>query len=100
MCLPVLRIFTLNKRKAEKLATYKPRPDSGRSTFQSIKHYAIELDVLGLLLICGGLALFLLPFSLYSYQANQWRSSMIICMLVFGIITLILFGVYEKVLRS
>ncbi|THX77769.1 major facilitator superfamily transporter [Aureobasidium pullulans] len=96
MCLPVLLIFTLNKRKAKKLGTYKARPNSDRTIFQSLKHYAIELDVLGLLLICGGLALFLLPFSLYSYQAKQWRSPMIICMLVFGIIILILFGVYEK----
>ncbi|CAD0049837.1 unnamed protein product [Aureobasidium pullulans] len=83
MCLPVLLIFTLNKRKAKKLGTYKARPSSDRTIFQSLKHYAIELDVLGLLLICGGLALFLLPFSLYSYQAKQWRSPMIICMLVF-----------------
>lgn len=96
MCLPVLLIFTLNKRKAKKLGTYKARPSSDRTIFQSLKHYAIELDVLGLLLICDGLALFLLPFSLYSYQAKQWRSPMIICMLVFGIIILILFGVYEK----
>lgn len=65
---------------------------------QSIKHYFVEFDAFGVLLLSGGLALFLLPFSITSYQANGWRSSMIICMIVFGGLLIIAFGLYERFL--
>jgi hypothetical protein len=71
---------------------------SERSILQSIAYYAIQFDLFGLLLICGGMSLFLLPFSLYSFQPDGWHSPLIICMLVFGIVLLIAFGLYEKFL--
>lgn len=99
ICLPVIAIFFMNKKKAQNMGLLnRERAASGRTVPQSILHYAIELDVIGILLLVAGLALFLLPFSLYSYQTNGWHSSMIICMLVFGIVILILFGLYEKLL--
>ncbi|KAF4548188.1 MFS siderochrome iron transporter 1-like protein [Elsinoe fawcettii] len=98
MCLPIFWVFWENKKKAKQMGILKQRAKSGRTALQSLKYYFIELDIFGLLLICSGLALFLLPFSLYTYQAQQWRSPMIICMLVFGIILLIIFGLYEKFL--
>jgi hypothetical protein len=52
--------------------------------------------VIGLLLVCAGFTLFLLPFSLASYQSKGWGSGMIIAMLVVGIICLILFVLYER----
>ena len=42
-----------------------------------------------------GFSIFLLPFSLATYQANKWRSASIICMLVFGVVLLIAWVVYE-----
>ena len=53
-----------------------------------------------MLLVIGGFALLLLPFSLAAYQRNTWRSATIICMLVFGAILLILFPIYEKFLAK
>ncbi|KAL2220930.1 siderophore iron transporter [Thermoascus aurantiacus ATCC 26904] len=97
VCTPVLVLFIWNYRKAKK-AGLMPVQRSGRTWVESIKHYAIEFDLLGLILIAGGLALFLLPFSLYSYQADGWRSAMIICMIIFGGLLLIAFGLYEKYL--
>ncbi len=79
MTIPLFVLFVINYRKAKKAGLIKPR-ESGRSKWQSIKHYAIEFDLAGLILIYCGLALFLLPFSLYSYQAEGWQSPMIICM--------------------
>ncbi|PSK56444.1 hypothetical protein B9Z65_6068 [Elsinoe australis] len=98
MCLPIFFLFWTNKKKARQMGVIKQKEPSGRNAFQSFKHYFIELDIIGLVLICGGLALFLLPFSLYTYQSQQWRSPMIICMLVFGIVLLVVFGLYEKFL--
>ncbi|KAF4634459.1 hypothetical protein G7Y89_g3664 [Cudoniella acicularis] len=94
-CLPLLALFSLNYRKA-KAAGLIPVRESGRTTLQSLKHYAIEFDLFGLLLIASGLALFLLPFSLYSYQGSGWKSPMIICMIIFGGLLLTAFVLYEK----
>jgi len=47
-------------------------------------------------LLAGGLALFLLPFSLAASTADEWKSPKIICMLVFGLVMLIGFAVVER----
>jgi len=53
---------------------------------------------MGLFLITAGMAFFLLPFSLYSYQADQWRSPMIIAFIILGVLLLLAFAAYEKYL--
>lgn len=94
---PLFAIFYLNYRKAEKLGLINNQA-SGRSFNQSFVHFAREFDVFGLLLLATGLALFLLSFSIYSYQAEQWKSPLIICFLVFGILFVVAFALYEKYL--
>lgn len=93
--LPLFLVFWLNYRKAKKNGLIVKRESKG-TFWTSLKYYVIEFDVVGILLIAGGLALFLLPFSLYSYQAKGWSSALVICMLVFGIVLLIAFALYEK----
>lgn len=95
--IPIFVLFIYNYRKAKKAGLITPR-NSGRTTLQSIAHYAIEFDLAGLILICGGLALFLLPFNIYSYQANGWQSPLIICLIIFGGLLIIAFVLYEKYL--
>jgi hypothetical protein len=56
--------------------------------------------VVGLLLISAGFVLFLLPFSLATYQSKGWASGMIIAMLVVGISCLTAFVLYEKFLSK
>lgn len=75
-----------------------PKRNSGRTTLSSLKYYTIEFDIFGILLLASGLALFLLPFSLYSYQTRGWSSPMIISMLVIGLTLLITFILYERFL--
>ena len=48
-----------------------------------------------MVLVMTGFSIFLLPFSLATYQANKWRSASIICMLVFGVVLLGVWVVYE-----
>ncbi|KAN0110811.1 siderophore iron transporter mirB [Hyaloscypha variabilis] len=93
--MPLWGLFMWNYRKAER-AGLIPARQSNRTTLESLKYYFIEFDVVGIFLIAGGLALFLLPFSLYSYQANGWRSALVISMIVIGGLMLVAFGLYEK----
>ncbi|CAK7210262.1 hypothetical protein SBRCBS47491_000717 [Sporothrix bragantina] len=119
VCLPLLTLFAYNGRNKVKAApvdaasVVQNKSDEKspaavstnnsndtvvihRSTLQSLRHYAVEFDVVGMLLCMGGLAFFLLPFSIYSYQPLRWRSPMILCFLVLGILLLALFVVYER----
>lgn len=95
--LPLIGLFVYNYREAKK-AGLMPMEESGRTVPQSLWYYTIQFDLAGLILICAGLALFLLPFSLYSYQSDGWRSPMIICMIIFGGLLLIAFALYERYL--
>lgn len=51
---------------------------------------------LGVFLLAGGLALFLLPFSIAASAADQWRSPHIIAMLVVGFAMLVAFILVER----
>jgi MFS family permease len=95
--MPLFGLFMYNYHKAKKMGLITSTR-SERSIIQSLGYYALQFDIFGLLLICGGMSLFLLPFSLYSFQPDGWHSPLIICMLVFGIVLLIAFGLYERFL--
>ncbi|KAF2801820.1 siderophore iron transporter mirB [Mytilinidion resinicola] len=97
VCMPLYFLFAWNYGKAKK-AGLVPKTETNRTFFQSVKYYFIQFDAIGLLLITGGLALFLLPFSLYSYQKEGWRSALVICMIIFGGLLIIAFALYEKFL--
>ncbi|KAF4589207.1 siderophore iron transporter [Ophiocordyceps camponoti-floridani] len=94
--LPLIALFAYNLVKAKRLGLMPARDGPRRGLLQATRHFLIEFDVIGLLLITGGLALFLLPFSIYTYQPARWRSPLIICMLVFGVLLLVCFALYEK----
>lgn len=95
ICSPLLALFYVNYRKAREMGLI-PKRDSGRTLWQSIRHYVIEFDIAGLLLITGGLALFLLPFNLYAFQEDQWRSPMLIAFFIVGGLLLVAFVLFEK----
>ncbi|EER24213.1 Major Facilitator Superfamily protein [Coccidioides posadasii C735 delta SOWgp] len=95
---PLCLIFLLNHRKAKK-AGIASTPGSDRIlNLQNIKKYAIDVDLVGVIILASGMALFLLPFSLWSFQAEKWKAPMIICMIIFGGLLLIFFTIYEKYL--
>ncbi|KAH8176410.1 major facilitator superfamily protein [Sarocladium implicatum] len=92
---PLLFLFVKNNRKARKEGLIHEEPSRG-SFVETLKYYVIEFDVAGLLILATGLSLFLLAFNLYSYQADQWKSPMIICFIVFGFLLIVGFGFWEK----
>lgn len=61
-------------KKAERQGLISNYSSSGRTWKESIYYYAVQFDGIGILLIATGLSLFLLSFSSYSYQAEQWKS--------------------------
>ncbi|KAN0090165.1 hypothetical protein V8E51_018744 [Hyaloscypha variabilis] len=95
--LPLLFILYQNQREGLKEGLLV-KERSGRSFWQSVNFHFWEFDVIGLLLVSAGFVLFLLPFSLETYQSKGWGSGMIITMLVIGILCLIAFVFYEKFL--
>lgn len=91
--LPLCFVFW-NQRKARRQGVLES--SNTKITARSVYNYLVEIDIVGLLLLAGGWALFLLPFSLFSYQPQQWRAPIIICSLIFGALLLIGFIIWEK----
>ena len=93
--LPLFLLLKYNCRKAARMGLMPERIRSGRTFLQSFKYYAIEYDFIGLFLLCAGLAIFLLPFSIVNLQSRGWQTPFIIAMIVLGAVILVAFGVYE-----
>ena len=93
--LPLFGLFVHNYYKAKKQGLV-PKRESRGTAWKSFLYHCREFDVVGLILLSGGVALFLLPFNLYTFQAKGWRSALIICLLVFGIVLMIIFAVWER----
>ncbi|KAI4142646.1 MAG: hypothetical protein L6R39_004865 [Caloplaca ligustica] len=93
--LPLFGLLVYNYYKAKKQGLVLKR-EGQRTAWQSFLYYCHEFDAAGLILLSGGVALFLLPFNLYTLQAKGWSSPLIICLLVFGIVLMIFFAVWER----
>ncbi|CAK7225492.1 hypothetical protein SBRCBS47491_005908 [Sporothrix bragantina] len=91
---PILIVFILQSRKAKKLGIYPKR--SERTKWESIKHYTVQFDVVGLILCTAGFSLLLLPFSLATSAPNGWKTGYIIAMFIVGGVCLGLFATWEK----
>lgn len=95
LCLPLFFLFVHYLRIAKKRGLLPDR-SSTRTPLQSFLHYCKEFDVVGLLLIIAGLSLFLLAFNLYSYQPLQWKSPLVLCFIIIGLLLLVAFALWEK----
>ncbi|KAF2998780.1 hypothetical protein E8E14_006600 [Neopestalotiopsis sp. 37M] len=95
VCAPLGALFYWNQRKAIKAGLVHVKPH-GRGVIQNIVFYGKEFDIIGILLAAAGIGLFLLAFSLYSYQTEQWKSPLIICFFIFGGLLIGCFVIWEK----
>ncbi|KAM5354136.1 hypothetical protein ACJ41O_000786 [Fusarium nematophilum] len=93
---PLAGLFIYHQNRAKKIGLYHPHKAdiSPRGVFKWCK----EADLIGIILLVAGMALFLLPMSIYSRQAQGWKSPMIIGMIVTGGVLLILFVCWERFL--
>ncbi|CAG9954865.1 unnamed protein product [Clonostachys rosea f. rosea IK726] len=97
LCLPlfVVMLVQTNKAKSQGILVIEK---SGRNPLQSVLYYLREFDAVGLLLLTAGISLFLLPFNIWSLQPDGFKTPMIICFIVFGLVLMILFAIWEKFL--
>lgn len=93
--LPLFGLFMFHFSKAKNQGLV-PKRVSGRTLWESLAYYLREFDAVGLFLLSVGVAFVLLPFNLYTMQAKGWGSALVICFLVFGIVLLAAFAVWEK----
>jgi MFS family permease len=93
--LPLFGLFMFHYAKAKKQGLV-PKRGRGRTALESLMYYLREFDIVGILVLSAGVAFFLLPFNLYTFQAQGWSSPLIICFFVFGILLLISFGIWER----
>ncbi|KAI8667084.1 MFS domain-containing protein [Fusarium sp. Ph1] len=91
---PLSIIFLYNQNKAKKMGLYHPHQVD--VSIKGIYSWCRDVDLVGIIMLIGGMALFLLPMSIYSRQADGWRSPMIICMIIFGGLLLIAFVIWER----
>lgn len=92
--IPLAALVLYNDRKAKKAGILESKKINW--SLQSIKQFLIDIDAIGILILVAGMALFLLPCSIWSYQAKKWESPMIIGMMVTGFVLLIAFPIWEK----
>lgn len=91
---PLAVLVLYNDRKARKQGLLQPNKIQWNVV--AIKKFCVDIDLVGILILVAGMALFLLPFSLWSYQTKKWESPMIISMIVVGFVLLLIFPIWEK----
>ncbi|RAH43062.1 putative MFS siderophore iron transporter [Aspergillus brunneoviolaceus CBS 621.78] len=96
VALPLILTWEMAKRKADKEGRLQYKPRSTRTWWQSIWFYIVEFDVGGIILMIGGLILFLTSFNIAGNTEDEWKSPKIIAMMVVGFCVLLLFVVYER----
>ncbi|KAI9369625.1 siderophore iron transporter mirB [Aspergillus egyptiacus] len=92
---PVYFVLKVGLKKAEKQGLITPDEKSGRTLMQSLQHHFFAFDIPGVILLAGGLTVFLLPFTLAASAPNGWKTDYIIAMIIVGFVVMILFGLYQ-----
>ncbi|KAJ0166595.1 Siderophore iron transporter mirB [Colletotrichum tanaceti] len=95
---PLVLLFLWNQHKAKKMGIIDGRGSIRNISVTKIVKFLVDVDALGILILAAGMAFFLLPFNIFSYQTEGWRSPMIIAFVVIGFCLIIGFVVYEKFL--
>ncbi|BFZ60556.1 hypothetical protein YB2330_001593 [Saitoella coloradoensis] len=95
VALVLLMAMFVNQHKAKKMGLVQTSGLKEKGVKNTAKNLFVELDVIGTSLLTGGLLMFLLPIVLAAGSANKWKSAKIICLIVFGVISLILFAIWE-----
>ncbi|KAM0272547.1 hypothetical protein ACHAQH_008683 [Verticillium albo-atrum] len=93
--LPLFGLLWNNHLRAKRQGlVVKNDADDGRTAWEALQYYCQQFDAVGLILLSAGVALFLLPFNLYTVQG--WSPVVIIGMLAAGISMISGFVVWER----
>jgi MFS family permease len=94
--LPLAIVLFTNKQKAKRAGRLPPSVFSGKSSLDIAKQLWLELDVFGLLLLCGAIFLILIPLTLAPSAKGGWLNPSIFSMLVVGVVCLGIFPFWER----
>ncbi|KAK0273412.1 hypothetical protein LTR35_001871 [Friedmanniomyces endolithicus] len=92
--LPLALTLLINQRKAAKLGLLPPSPFEGKSHWEIAKTLWFELDVFGLLLLCAGFSLILIPLTIGAGGIGNAPS--ILVMLIVGALCVFAFPFWES----
>ncbi|EMC99081.1 hypothetical protein BAUCODRAFT_31368 [Baudoinia panamericana UAMH 10762] len=92
--LPLALALYLNQRKAAKRGMLPASPLEGKDWWETAKSLWFELDAVGLLLICVGFSLILIPLTVGA--ESSWKDPSILAMLVVGSVCVIVFPFWER----
>lgn len=90
---PLAILFFWQQHRATKLGAIAR--EKHHFTAASVAKFAVEFDLFGILLLAAGMAMFVTPFWIWSYQEQQWRSPLVICLIIFGALLIAAFVLYE-----
>ncbi|OWO97373.1 hypothetical protein B2J93_1224 [Marssonina coronariae] len=94
---PLYVVLKVNLNKAKKAGVWEKK-SSGRTLRQSLWHWLVQFDLPGVVLLAGGVTVFLLPFTLAASAPQGWKTPYIIAMIITGFVTLALFALYQTYL--
>lgn len=92
--LPLALALAINQRKAARRGLLPASQFEGKSAWEVAQTIWFELDVFGLLLICGAFSLILIPLTLVANSG--WDNDGVLAMLFIGIVCLIAFPFWER----
>ncbi|KAI9500849.1 major facilitator superfamily domain-containing protein [Coemansia spiralis] len=94
----IFSLYRLDKRARKILNEMeggRQAPKTWKGRLNSIYNVFIELDILGLVLICGGFVAILAPLGMQLNITYGWGSGRVIAPLCIGVVTLAVFVYYE-----
>lgn len=102
--IPMIVILGYYQRRAKKtmetgsmkLAILRGLPDQASFSRKAFQLLYVELDLPGAILLTGGLVLTLVPLSITgSNNSNKWGDASTISMIVFGVVLLVVFFIWD-----
>ena len=92
--LPLALALAINQRKATRRGLIPESQFKGKSAWEVAQTVWYELDLFGLVLICGAFSLILIPLTLVANSG--WDNNGILAMLLIGTLCLIAFPFWER----
>ncbi|KAL9937665.1 hypothetical protein V8E36_003210 [Tilletia maclaganii] len=92
---PIIFTLALNQSRAKKQGLVPQHPYFRLSAGRAIWQFIVDIDLIGLVLLCAGLLLLLIPLKLQANKPEGWSDSSIIAMLTCGAFFLVALGPFE-----
>ena len=93
--LPLATSLSINSRRAGRLGLIGRPPWEGLKISTFLRTIAVELDLVGLLLLSAALSLILMPLNLAANARDGWRNERILTMLIVGGLCAVSFVLWE-----